>query len=187
MGYSCAAPIQSPKARDRMFAFLEKTYRDWAVVCGTERDYPRSVCHDGQLAYDHGKNRIGFNYRSLGDEDHYIFSLLRWIALRVGRKRVFKKLSPVAVPYIVYDGHEAWPTLLKDTWKDAPEDFRWYLVDEHGFQRADRPWDNWVDDDITRNRNHPYIVQREAQYVEIDKLVATELARLSKLWEEYPE
>lgn len=39
MGYSCAASIQSPKARDRMFAFLEKNYRPWGVVSG-EGHYP---------------------------------------------------------------------------------------------------------------------------------------------------
>ena len=128
MGYSCATPIRNPKLRNEMMKFLRKNFRPWSVVtAGTDHaidpDYDPTIhrlCRDGDLDYDSGKCRIGFNYHSMppGGLNDYVWGTLRWIAVRIGRRKPFAKLLPGkgSVPYTVYDGNEAWPVLTRPEW-----------------------------------------------------------------------
>ena len=172
MSYTCATPIKNAKARDQMFSFLQENFRPWSDICGPEYtfdpeyDPSRNLVTDSGLNYDSGKCRIGFNHKSIsGGLSHYIYSTLRWMALQVGKRRTFKKVFPKsteAIPYIVYDGHEAWPVIRKR----APVDYQWCLVDKDGFKASDS-FDRMFDPQMTRHD---------------DGCIKAELVRLTKLW-----
>jgi hypothetical protein len=170
MGYSIATPLKSAKARDEMWAFMQEHHRPWHEVEPSEDElqplesdpgYPMSMampqgptnpdydwtgylCRDGDLHYDNGKHRIGFNYGAgFGPCGDYGWATLRWMALRAGRVRTFKKGYGIEmlVPYTVYDGYEAWPVLDRDHWEyTAPEKARWCRVDRHGCKPVRREW-----------------------------------------------
>ncbi len=105
MGYSIAAPIKSKKAREKMMSFLADNYRSWSVItAGTKHelqyDCTAKLCIEGELAYDHGKCRIGFNYGGGGIPYEYMWGVLRWISLQVGRRR---QLNAVTAPSGILD------------------------------------------------------------------------------------
>lgn len=193
MGYSCATPIRSPKLRDEMMGFLKKNFRPWSVItAGTEHACPpeydptlQRLCRDGKLDYDSGKCRIGFNYHSMppGGLNDYVWGTLRWIAVRVGRRKSFAKRLPGkgAVPYTVYDGYEAWPVLARPEWdlRNTPEDHQWCLVDSDGFKPEQR---YWADRGFLSSLSAMVLgLNQEADWN--DKTVKAELARLSQLWD----
>ncbi len=98
MGYTVTAPVRSKQAWSKMLAFLERNYRTWPALNGRPKgaSYIRGPIGD-DFSYDHGKQRIGFDYNCFGGEREYMLALVRWIALRVGRKRGGR-------PYYLYDG-----------------------------------------------------------------------------------
>lgn len=170
MGYSIATPLKSALARDAMWAFMQDHYQPWHKVeppedqlqplesdpgfphsmafpqgpTNPDYDFTGQLCRDGNLAYDRGKHRIGYNYRvSHGPSGDYAWAILRWMALRAGRHKSFsKRLGQTAgVPYTVYDGHEAWPVLCRLDWEGkCPNRERWCLVDDNGFKPVRRDW-----------------------------------------------
>ena len=104
MGYSIAAPVKSYVARDKMLTFLEQEYKTWPELYyhkpkGTP-SYLRGPL-GADLSYYHGKCYIGFDYNAASGEREYAFSIVRWIALKIGKQ--FKK---VGMPYYNYDGDE---------------------------------------------------------------------------------
>lgn len=152
MGYSIAAPLKSAKARDACYAFLLEYFRPWSEVVAQDAglkvdpdyDWTRFLQRDGGLDYDRGKHRVGFNY-GVADEfvGEYAYTALRFCALRWGRKRKLEGSvgSAEPVPYIVYDGYQAWPVLPRSKWEDrASKDARWCLVDALGLKLFRRPW-----------------------------------------------
>lgn len=177
MGYSAAVRIRSRKLRDEMYEFLQNNYRKPSEVF-KELGYDSSrLVTDGHMAYDEGKCSIGFNYSCMGEaENQYVYCVLYWIALHAGKRRRFKKLG-ASVPYIVYDGYEAWPRLLRDEWKDkVPKDFEWCLVDRHGFKTCRRYG--------LRSKVYESLAALLGRSLkEQDDMVLSELKRLSELWE----
>jgi hypothetical protein len=131
MGYSVAAVIKSKKARDAMLSFLQAHYRSWGEVLqaagvGADSeayphpDYDPTVCvlRDGELSYDHGKIRIGFDYSNQTLVGPYMYAIVRWICLKIGRKRAFEGLAE-KTPYYMYDGYAGTPVLegaCSDRW-----------------------------------------------------------------------
>jgi hypothetical protein len=106
MGYSVAVPIRSYDLRDRMVRLLNQEYKTWAELHGGTKDDPAYVSHPAKhdLSYDHLRCKIGMDYNAHGGERHYTFALIRWMALRIGRR------TPIAKqPYYIYDGYEALP------------------------------------------------------------------------------
>jgi len=179
MGYSIATPIKSQKAKDKMFAFLNEHFRRWdeiVAIYGKENgnDYSPDDGHSDptdDLSYDHGKLRIGFNYGPIDElSRHYYYMILRWMALKVGKKRKWKDL-PASVHYIVYDGYEAWPVLVRGE-IDPPEKFKWAVGDKLGYKypRQDMFIKIFVD-----------MVGGKKNY---QKLIKDEIKRLDKLWRE---
>jgi hypothetical protein len=86
----------------------------------------------------------GFNYASHchGWESCHIYSLTRWMAIKVGeRKTRFSKddvepnVFKEPVPFMVYDGYESWPILIVPSVKAAmrlPKKNRWCATDKYG-------------------------------------------------------
>lgn len=177
MGYSAATPIKSAKARDQMLEFMAEFYRPLNTVAEeaglTPPTYPGfdptlRLFRDGELSCDRGKTRIGFNFRTSAPVAGYLWGVLRWMALRVGRVRRFRSLGiDEAVPYWVYDGYESNPVLLSSQWSfQASEKAQQYLVDDLGY----RPW-NWL-------------FLEKGQREDMDKAVRDELNRLATFWEQ---
>jgi hypothetical protein len=131
MGYSIATPIVSEAVKQELLAFFSKHYRKWTDVRydGKYSNYLDGPTDD--LDYDHGPCRIGFNYNASGGEREYGFSVCRWMALHVGKRRDFLDLKGLGpVPYVVYDGHERFPVLVREACPDVPKGAS--FVDEYG-------------------------------------------------------
>ncbi len=143
MGYSISVNCKSKKTQKQMLEFLEENFRHWAVVLGGKDDVRYITDPMDDLSYAHGKTQIGFDYGAGFSFDNtergYYYGLLRWIALKIGRKRKVIR-SPgnetwrfdEPVPYITYDGYDHWPVLL-----DKPDKpLRWCWVDKYGIKRC---------------------------------------------------
>lgn len=148
MGYTVATPIRDEESKARMLAFLEKNFRHWQDVCGgregTQRFY-RGPLPDGELSYDKGPCRIGFDFNAGDYEREYIFAVCRWMALKVGRVDVVEtSCCRLKYPVIVYDGDDgqteedgtrppAWPVIrVEPNDGDLPEEHAWCAVDRWG-------------------------------------------------------
>jgi hypothetical protein len=201
MGYSIAARAKSQKTKARMLAFLAKHYRPLHVIQlpdseysreieeyefqTTEKDYDWTRWITDDLSYDDAALAIGFDCRtSGGPEGDYAWAILTWIATRIGRKRPFTTTGITEpVPYVVYDGREAWPVLVRSEWEHrCPEKWRTRLVDDNGFRPIFRPW--------KRKSPKPNLGLKamglilEPAYKKRDAMIREELQRLSDLWEQ---
>jgi len=107
MGYSMAAPIRSKELRAKMLAFLKKHWRNWPTLNVMPKD-PQflSEPRGSGLSYDHGRQRIGFDFNASEGERMYGWCICAWMALRVGRK------GRDGIPYFMYDGDEKIPVIV---------------------------------------------------------------------------
>lgn len=138
MGYSIAIRPKNKKLKDRMIKFMNENFKSPEEVLYNRQPYEsEEECYWGphdDLSYDHGKLALGFNYGCSGDpEGDYMYAALRWMALKIGKKRKWKNM-PESVPYMVYDGYEAFPVILHGSIpiKDIPKDKRWAIYTEYG-------------------------------------------------------
>lgn len=133
MGYSIACRPRSPALKKRMLAFMQEHYRSWPILCGD----PEGACYAGpptdDLSYDKAKTAIGIDYGAChGWEREYAFSLVRWMAIRIGVKRrrfTDEGTLKEPVPVFVYDGTDTWPIIVG---KAPTPDLRQYEVDTLG-------------------------------------------------------
>jgi hypothetical protein len=130
MGYSVAAPVRSQELFEKMYRFIAKNFRMWPEVMGEPGwfSYASRPLRTGQLSYDNGRRSIGFDYNAYGGEREYIFALVRWMAIKVGRRTPYAK-----IPFYVYDGHEVEPIYMTE-----PHDQRANTVDEWGVPVYDK-------------------------------------------------
>ena len=182
MGYSFTVPCKSKKARNQVHTFMDRHFRSWSTITKGDRRYdPTTFVVQGDgIAYGAGASKIGFNYSNSHQTGHYMMTVLRFFALRMGRKRTFKKYDlpdDARVPYICRDS-EAWPALLHSEWDEkCPEKAKWCLVDENGYKPEERPWRNW---DVSLDE---YRQQWENEIQARDVIIKAEVERLAKLWE----
>jgi hypothetical protein len=188
MGYSLSTPCQSAKARDEMVAFLEQHHRPFSTVIAEaragsyDRDYDPTVfiCVGDELAYGAGPSKIGFNFSTSGDYAHWMWTLCRWVALQVGRKRTFKTelAYPTAFPYVTWDS-EAHPVLTPADIEGWDEPMRTdadrHLCDEFGFREH-----------YYRKREelkaYPEMRRVIAHAIQLDGIAHREIKRLDALW-----
>lgn len=210
MGYSFSTPCKSAKARDQMMAFLDRHYRPWAQVISPFRDalssgrgVAPSVTFDTRargpsaedLAYDHGACKIDFDYGAgFSDAERYwMYNFCYWMAQRVGRRRVFPKKAPGcgAVPYVVYDGYEAWPVLEASRYADKVGRGSEWLV-ENGFRGMTSciEWEARIHEESRRGKAEEHVKEfvdwmtgRKKAARIVDEAIRAELDRLAKLWE----
>lgn len=135
MGYSIGIRARSKPLQKKMLKFMEQHYRTWPAVAGNPKGpaYVRKPSDD--LSYDHAKSAIGIDYGPVsGWERVYAFAIVRWMALKVGRTRstftegVTPRKTKKPVPYMVYDGYEAWPVIVKNSVEEVrklPRAERW--------------------------------------------------------------
>lgn len=190
MGYTVTTPAKSQKAKKEMLSFMAEHFRPAHEVFGDlDPDYDRTasgVLSEDGLDYDRGTSKMGFNYPSWGEiPRYYAFSVCRWMALKAGRIRRFKKfdLPKTSVPYIVYDGHEAIPVVPESKWTDNEEPERFSLCDDFGVKAT------FQYRSYQRMSKEGYFGDQEsldqalAAEVEIENTVRQELQRLDSLWE----
>jgi len=145
---------------------------------------------NGELSYDHGKISLGFDYGSCCDpERHYVHAILRWMALKVGKLRMFKGIG--SIPYTVYDGYEATPIITGVSRKEIPEKYRWALYDRYGYYGlgcvsgvpdSKRNARDWVSPLRMFYFALAVLMGGEQNLKKYDKLMKDELKRLDKLW-----
>jgi hypothetical protein len=147
MGYSISIHVSSDELRGKILQFLEKNYRCWPAVCGKgKHSYSRGPTDD--ISYGGTKTSIGFDYGAMsGFERDYIYSVLRWMAIKVGDRKtemftdeteegpselvIF--LEPI--PYYKYDCDSFFTPILVVTEEQEltlPESHRHWAVDEWG-------------------------------------------------------
>jgi len=170
MGYSFSFTCRSEAALGEMVAFAEKHLRDGSEVLATGlRPRFQGLVQQGGIKYGHGPLQLGFN--SPHDWEH---AVLKWMALRVGKRRPFKGEGILkSVPWLNLDNQRSEPILLATEWPTPTERQEQWIADEHGFSPAPR-W--WREDDEKASGF-------EAQYASQDRLISAELRRLSALWE----
>lgn len=164
MGYSIALRCRTKVLKQQMIAFMKKHYRNTEKLCD-ESVY--SILTD-DLSYDHAKTGLGFDYSPCSDiEHHYIFTILKWMALKIGRKKHFKKYG--TVPYYVYDGIEVCPILI------GKGRMGWLPVNKLGF----KSFGSGFNEGQKKAREE----LNEITIKEADKIIHNELKRLNTLWE----
>jgi hypothetical protein len=198
MGYSIGMRPKSKQLKDKMLAFMEKYYRPYSVafkkITGAKADYSRFT---DDMSYDNGHYALGFDFNACDPERDYIFAVTRWMALKIGKERLFKGVG--SVPFYVYDGgitpDDRWPILVESVWKDkAPAKYQWTLTDDLGYKSLERQW-----------LGVPYFTNEDGSFRQ-DKLkervgflttlygtspykcwnhIRKELQRLDKLWEKF--
>ena len=160
MGYSIATPVRSHKLKEKMFTFLEEHYRSWSQIMKYEDEYVRGPTDD--LSYDQGTCRIGFDYGALGDPERcYIFSILTWISIKVGKRKSFKKIGGSFL-YYVYDGFDSIPILFESVGKKEYDQF---IVNKYGYPMKTKMLT------IEPKKNGKW-----------EKIIKDELQRLDNLW-----
>ena len=139
MGYSISVRARSEALAIHMERFFEREYRTWQQVWGQEEGDPYSSQPHRDIDYapsDSRKTLIGIDYGAIhGYERLYAYTLVRWIALKIGRKRRSftepKVKLDAAVPYLIYDVETGWPILVRPMSEMAKE-LRWCCCDELG-------------------------------------------------------
>lgn len=111
MGYSIATPIRSKKAHREMMEFLNRNFDNMGD------EYMRGPI-GGDLSYDHGPCRIGFDGTTISD---YMISTCAWVALKVGKRKMYPTKADSDVngwyKYLRYDGVEDWPLYITSRWR----------------------------------------------------------------------
>jgi len=133
-----------------MLDFLGVNYRRWSVVCGVDPNEWHGSAGEPTDDYSYGKTdgSIGFDYQSgmYGFERDYVYSVLRWMAIKVGDRKLELETDeldegnethtfPEPTPYYKYDcdGHFT-PILVVTEEQEValPKDHRHWAVDEWG-------------------------------------------------------
>lgn len=137
--YSVSIATRDTKTKSRMLDFLSNSYRSWPDVLDDEDESsffgPGSV--EGKATH------IGFEYDNhVSPERAYNYAVLRWMALRVGRKR--KQFQEAdfehSVPYYVFGGPKGlipFP-VVPATHGAVPHVYQDFRVDRYGLLQSDR-------------------------------------------------
>jgi hypothetical protein len=180
MGWSFSVSCKSAKAYKEMLAFLEEHYLPSSRVLPWAKDHwrykhPKLPSPPGGIKYGGGKTSIGFN----SPTDHEQ-AVLRWIAFRVGRKRAFKNKLEAgvgAVPWVNLDGTDSMPVITTDQW-DGQERTKQYVVDDNGWQRLHRWWEDYVPDAEYAQKLAGWVAGADGK----DTLIKADIERLDALW-----
>jgi hypothetical protein len=204
MGYSFYAIATSDKKHKKMLDFLAKHYRRWEDVIKDDHAFSHGFSDPhGGPCYCHHKLAIGFDFNGMGSERDYCFNVIRWVAVKVGKRRRSiaaqdgKYISKWPIPFVVYDGYDFWPIIIGPM-TSAPKEWRWCVTDELGVKRG---LDSLAGsillefgtkedyEEINKFRaEHPERIFDAAKVVmkskakEVRKIIRNELKRLDELW-----
>ncbi len=140
MSYSVSVTVKDTITKERMLEFLEDSYRPWYDILEEDGD---GDFFSGPSSMHGRPSHIGFSYESpVGPERSYNYSILRWIALRTGRRRKHFKSGDFVepVPYFMLwspKEHQAFPIIPEDT-RWIPNAYQDFVVDRYGLLKDDR-------------------------------------------------
>jgi hypothetical protein len=186
MGYSICISPKSPKARSVMMSFLEREFRDLGLDIG-------EPVRDGDMGYDDGKCRIGFNYSASADEVHYyMWAMLGWMAQKVGRVKSFHNTSSgldISATYIKYDGHECYPVVGDrprgvEAWQVWPVGDPLYVCDALGLSKENASEDRKrLALERAADAGMKAFLKGELDRLgEVKAAIGAEMARLDAMW-----
>lgn len=202
MGYSISVSVRSQKLKTAMFEFMLEQYRPWPIVIDAEEDSRFEGPLVDNMVAAQGKCIIGFDYPNLIEsaEHEYIFSIVRWMAIRVGKRRSIFRMDglelPKPVPYYVYDGLEPSPILLEDEWEDVPlellscvhtrlgmkitpevaRELAWRYLNDEDFLKAAKPG-------LSREEVKEALIAAGLEDAnQVLRIINAEIARLDVLW-----
>lgn len=185
-----------------MFDLLSDSYRPWADVADEEPDPNFWGPLVDDLASSRGRCLIGWDHQPGDGPEHlYHFSLIRWVAIQVGRR--MKRFRPEgdlqhAVPYWVEDGVRARPICVDDEWEVEPPTL---LYDRYGVPVGNHAieelaW-HFIPDEahsiISATHHGKSVRQIQQALVHAGKpgalqalrLIRGQIAKLDVLWSEY--
>jgi len=141
MGYSVSVRARSKKLLLNMWNFMQEHYTPPSDLFNKSYNFSRLAVNifddESSLSYDSSKLAIGFDYNACDPERDYIYSIINWMALKIGK--TYKIRNVGEVPYYVYDGYEKTPIFVESLWKDnIPEKYKWALVTDIGFMPFDK-------------------------------------------------
>ncbi len=180
MGYSIAVWCKSKEAKDKMYSFMLKNYKEPKNLFNVKNNYSRFT---DDLSYEHNKFALGFDYSAGIIERYYIYCVCCWMAINVGKR---KRVGNKRIPYYVYDGCEKTLLILvrnvnidTENYVKKQVSFR-FECPELGVDIVDRLGFFRIED---RNREAmEKLIERSVD--EVDNLVKNELIRLNDLWKE---
>jgi len=180
-----------------MYELLQDIFAPWSDIVDAEGSAFSDLKMDRELAQP-GPNRLGFNYETaVGSEREYVFSVVRWMALKVGRRRrQFQgglKLDE-AVPYWRPDGLIAHPVLVAEDWEVPPPGplYSPYGVPEDQGVLRELAWYHipsdtrvWASTDRSVESVREAVVQMGLDGAkQTIKLIGDHISRLEALWTE---
>lgn len=137
MGYNISVKVQNKELQNKMIDFMKANYESLGNMTGPPEKR-------------HG-NKIAIEYSSClhGEERLYVYSVVRWMALKVGTlKSKFNKTSvnpsvfDPPVPFMTYDSYERWPILVCASEEEAeakwPKSLLWCCTDRLGVYLGER-------------------------------------------------
>jgi hypothetical protein len=144
MGFSLSVSVRSHRLKEEMHGFLLTHYKPWSEIVEKEdlQDHFEGPYLDDELDTP-GRCTLGFDYDPAvnGAEREYQFTLIRWIAIQVGKRRsTFRGEGltlPNPVPYVLYDGIEAVPLLIQAEWSKVSIALRPFIIDGLGMKVDD--------------------------------------------------
>lgn len=191
MGYSIAIRCKNKALQEQMISFMDENYRNWPEISGM--DIHAYSNFTDELSYDSNKRAIGFDYNACEPERDYIFAVVRWLALKIGKKIKWKELG--RIPFYVYDGCEPVPILTESDWKGVPDQYKWARVSDMGFKPVELKLEGTpiyqkykkrnAIDEFMKKYMSIYYDHISGGYKRVNELIENELKRLDKLWMNY--
>ena len=181
MSWSIAIRVSDPVLRKKAADFMEREFRPISSFTKLKSAYIDHAPFEGRSAYHENPRTILLHCSHLHEpEDQYVYSIMRWMALRFGDKRNFRgKIGER--PFIIYDGHERWSVVVTPEGK-RPKDIAGSVTccDLDGWHGW---W--WESEGVPRTTRAAmkllffvFMSQRG-----VEKAIRAELERLSKAWE----
>ena len=126
MSYTVTVKISDKVKRNKVLIFMEKHHKTLKDLFPTEYSYDGpwfpQLAYDN-LSYDGSKNKIGFDYGPGFIERHYIYCLIKWMAIHCGDRKIFKvEGKKLNLPYYRYDGLEDIAIFLKKEYKNLKDE-----------------------------------------------------------------
>jgi hypothetical protein len=181
MGYSIAAIARNKELLVQMWNFLQKNYTEPKKLFDKEHSRSRLAYNlddeSNHLSYDHSEFAIGFDYNACDPEREYIFSVVRWIALKIGEKRLIEECKDLGEVYFyVYDGGDKCPIITDNLGIDFYKDS---VVSNVGYYSQS---EKILED--KRYEDEGWYKQMVEEYKISDKLINDELQRLELTYNE---
>jgi len=203
MGYTTSVHIVSQKQKDKMEKFLEQEFSSleslikriddpfWNKVIQDKNwrlyqvDYPPH----SDLAYDGTKLSLGYNHSAgtMEISKYYMNSILRWIALKIGREYTFNGRK---MKVIHWDEDEKFPIYREDADKYVTEGLPKYknLYSSTGFTEYKNTQMKLYSESLILKgikRMLDFLSKQDKINKDLSRVVKEELSRLDEQWKEF--